>query len=376
MSNEDIFEDDSSYKNEVEKKHFMSVLASFKYYRKYSFLRVNQTEKYLNSLPTSHQNLLKKYRENLKRVRECIEANYKVILHIIRDVDCMFHNVVSNISQEHSEFRPTNQDMDKVQSTLKQFVRDWSKEGAEERKQCYEPIIKEIESYYPGENGLLCDIKVLVPGAGLGRLAYELAHRGYSCQGNEFSVFMLFASNFVLNRCSIAEDYTIYPWLHQNVNNVKRTDQTEPSRFPDVVPILNSPLPNFSMVAGDFLEVYKDPNVWHCVATCFFIDCANNVVEFIETIYNILMPGGLWVNLGPLLYHYSDVPFEFSIEPSLEDLLEIIQQIGFVIKKVETDVQTKYAQNPRSMQQSEYKSVFFVCIKPENEVLDNGHNGA
>lgn len=58
-------------------------------------------------------------------------------------------------------------------------------------------------------------------------------------------------------RCSIAEDYTIYPWLHQNVNNVKRTDQTEPSRFPDVVPILNSPLPNFSMVAGDFLEVYN-----------------------------------------------------------------------------------------------------------------------
>lgn len=46
------------------------------------------------------------------------------------------------------------------------------------------------------------------------------------------------------------------------------------------------------------------------------------------------MPGGLWVNLGPLLYHYSDVPFEFSIEPSLEDLLEIIQQIGFVIKVI------------------------------------------
>lgn len=50
---------------------------------------------------------------------------------------------------------------------------------------------------------LLCDIKVLVPGAGLGRLAYELAYRGYSCQGNEFSVFMLFASNFVLNRYDI-----------------------------------------------------------------------------------------------------------------------------------------------------------------------------
>jgi len=44
------------------------------------------------------------------------------------------------------------------------------------------------------------DIQILVPGAGLGRLAFEIARRGYSCQGNEFSLFMLFASNFVLNR--------------------------------------------------------------------------------------------------------------------------------------------------------------------------------
>ena len=41
---------------------------------------------------------------------------------------------------------------------------------------------------------------MLVPGAGLGRLAFEIARCGYSCQGNEFSLFMLFASNFVLNR--------------------------------------------------------------------------------------------------------------------------------------------------------------------------------
>lgn len=44
------------------------------------------------------------------------------------------------------------------------------------------------------------DVKVLVPGAGLGRLPYEIAKRGYTCQGNEFSLFMLFTSNFVLNK--------------------------------------------------------------------------------------------------------------------------------------------------------------------------------
>ena len=43
-------------------------------------------------------------------------------------------------------------------------------------------------------------ISILVPGAGLGRLAYEIASRGYTCQGNEFSMHMLFGSNFILNR--------------------------------------------------------------------------------------------------------------------------------------------------------------------------------
>jgi hypothetical protein len=33
--------------------------------------------------------------------------------------------------------------------------------------------------------------RVLVPGAGLGRLPLEIASRGYACQGNEFSYYML-----------------------------------------------------------------------------------------------------------------------------------------------------------------------------------------
>jgi carnosine N-methyltransferase len=40
--------------------------------------------------------------------------------------------------------------------------------------------------------------------------------------------------------------------------------------------------------------------------TCFFLDTAHNVIEYIERIAAILKPGGLWVNLGPLLYHYSE----------------------------------------------------------------------
>ena len=42
--------------------------------------------------------------------------------------------------------------MDRVKTTLKQFVRDWSKEGEEERKACYGLIIHEIQQIFSKSN--------------------------------------------------------------------------------------------------------------------------------------------------------------------------------------------------------------------------------
>ena len=39
-----------------------------------------------------------------------------------------------------------------MQSTLKQFVRDWSGEGAAERNACYGPILTELQRAYPDGN--------------------------------------------------------------------------------------------------------------------------------------------------------------------------------------------------------------------------------
>ncbi len=33
-----------------------------------------------------------------------------------------------------------------------------------------------------------------------GRLAYEIANLGFKCEGNEFSLYMLMTSNFILNK--------------------------------------------------------------------------------------------------------------------------------------------------------------------------------
>ena len=63
----------------------------------------------------------------------------------------------------------------------------------------------------------------------------------------------------VCGRCREVDSYVLYPWVHQWTNNVCREDQVRPVPFPDVD---TSALPdnaNFSMAAGDFLEVYHDP---------------------------------------------------------------------------------------------------------------------
>lgn len=46
----------------------------------------------------------------------------------------------------------TSMDMDKVKTTMKQFVRDWSQDGEQERLICYEPIIEEVKRYFPPMN--------------------------------------------------------------------------------------------------------------------------------------------------------------------------------------------------------------------------------
>ncbi|XP_023168955.1 carnosine N-methyltransferase isoform X2 [Drosophila hydei] len=356
--------------DEEERRHIQKVQNAFQYYRRYAYIRVNKTEAYLNSLSSEDQRLLSKYRSHLDSVRNCIDCNQSVIREILRDrVLYPTSDGDTDVELDEAPEHVRHGDMDQAQSTLKLIARDWSAECAIEREQSYKPIIDSIEEYYKPSDYKLNEIKILVPGAGLGRLTYELACRGYACEGNEFSYFMLIASNFVLNLCDYENKHVLYPWVHQYVNNMRRADQVAAVRFPDVCPVRNPPKGNIEMAAGDFLEVYKSPNAYNCVATCFFIDCANNVIDFVRTIYKILVPGGIWVNLGPLLYHYSDINGQNSIEPTYEDLIIIMESIGFDILSSRSGIRTKYAQNPQSMKQSEYQSLFWVCRKPTNDYV-------
>ena len=69
-----------------------------------------------------------------------------------------------------------------VREALLHFVRDWSQEGKEEKDVIMSPILEALERLEP-ERARRKDVKVLVPGCGLGRLAWEISQLGrlYFC---------------------------------------------------------------------------------------------------------------------------------------------------------------------------------------------------
>ncbi|KAF8607126.1 N2227-domain-containing protein [Ceratobasidium sp. AG-I] len=277
----------------------------------------------------------------------------------------------------------TDFDMDKVRSTLKQFVRDWGVEGKVERDACYGPMLDALCEYFHevpvDERG---NFRVLVPGAGLGRLAWDTNIRklGFTCQGNEFSHYMLLASYFILNRTNAKFQHTIHPFVHSISNTVSSRSLLRAVQVPDVLPSDLPPGSNFSLVAGDFEEIYgveSDPNAnegdpepqageWDAVLTCFFIDTAKNIIGYLKTIHKILAPGGVWINLGPLLWHWeNNNSNDMSIELDLEEVKELARKIGFEISNERT-IPTTYTGNAESMLGYVYQASFWTATKIPN----------
>ena len=143
--------------------------------------------------------------------------------------------------------------------------------------------------------------------------------------------------------------------------------------------------PLLSMVAGDFAQVYSHPSrdsTFDAVATCFFLDTAHNVLDYIKTIKHVLVKNGrgTWVNLGPLLYHWADAASylpgsaeggeegeEPSIELSLEEVLLAVSAAGFDIVELKTDVPATFNATPRSMLRSGYACAQWTAVLRKEE---------
>lgn len=265
-------------------------------------------------------------------------------------------------------------DRTSVSQALKHVVRDWSIDGQHERLATYPCILETLKEHSPG----LLDraggnpVKVLLPGAGLNRLAHEIsALRSLQAEvtTNEFSPYMNIVYHYLLSLRTPASLYFHpYPdnWSHQTT----LSELHRGVHAPDILPSWSDVV----LVEGDFTHVFQDSE-WSgsqdVLITHFFIDTARNLFSYIDTINRLLKPGGIWINLGPLLWSHNA-----QLQLSLEELVKLSEAMGFDF--LETDerwggktlpgltvrsIHAPYGFNHRTLSQNAYKAQFWVATK-------------
>jgi len=360
----------SAAKDPEEYRHLRSIVSAFFNYQIDSLRDVTRMERDFKSIG---ENYLKKlsfnYTERIEKLKHAIFQNYTFLLKIADPYKNMFKLYKASSGEVLMEpLIVEGKDIIKMRSTLRLFIRDWAIDGIDERNSTYKPILNELKSYFKNKSKLDFEngINVLVPGAGLGRLMYEIAKLGFKSQGNEFSYYMLLCSNYIFNNTTKENEFVIQPLIHSFSNIYDEEAPFKKIMIPDenlAEELSKTETGEMSMVAGEFCRVYKEKiNFFDSVVTCYFIDTANNIIEYIETIYNILKIGGLWINFGPLLYHYTDNINEVSIELSWNEVKKIIIGFGFEFTK-EENVQTTYSADKDSMTHRIYKCIFFTAVK-------------
>lgn len=348
------------------------------------------------------------YLETLDRVDDAVESNAEMARTILkfglRDFGMAATGADGGGSSSGDQLRMPEEwagiaksgDMDKARSTIRQFYRDWSAEGAVERDACNGPVFRALEAEKARDDGSARpeQLKVLVPGAGLGRLVFDLCQKGYHSEGNEISYHQLLASSYVLNSVERAGQHTIYPWIHSFSNHANRQNQFKSYAIPDIQPqqaLANTKgIGSMQMCAADFLCLYGDEahaDQYDAVAAVFFLDTAPNLIRYLEVIRHCLKPGGVLINVGPLLWHWENlvpgnqgydgdtnegdhgdslgIAEPGSFELCADEVIALVEKMGFVVETQETGIHTPYVQDPDSMLRTAYQANHWVARKPK-----------
>lgn len=153
---------------------YFSLERAFRSYEQYAQLaakEVGQMRRSYNTLSRANRNMGNKigYLKKLDR------------LHDVTSMNAIITNSIMELAlEEFPQLKAVDvdvgsADLGRVREALKHFVRDWSTEGEVERTRIFNPILDLLKEVAPEERG---SMKVLVPGCGLGRLAWEISQLG------------------------------------------------------------------------------------------------------------------------------------------------------------------------------------------------------
>ncbi|PLB48245.1 N2227-like protein [Aspergillus steynii IBT 23096] len=355
------------------------------------------------SLPSAHWQMLAEppfnLLDNFSRVDDAIDVNADIADAILATGLASFGLPVDPYTEDPRQNwrdKATTSDVNKAHSTIRQFYRDWSAEGHAEREVCYDPVLQDLRDEFGERQDSHEEPRVLVPGAGLGRLVFEICRAGYAAEGNEISYHQLLASSWILNHTAGPKEHALYPFALHFSNLISREQQHQKVMIPDRHPGTamleahdspGTPFGTMSMSAADFVVLYSNPSnkeTFDAVATVFFIDTAPNLIRYIESIRHCLKPNGIWSNVGPLLWHFEDgsnrshhdqpgdeshsagIGEPGNVELTENEVFSLVERMGFSIETrqaVEERRMCGYIQDRESMLQPLYKPSHWVARK-------------
>ncbi|KAL5338452.1 N2227-like protein-domain-containing protein [Aspergillus crustosus] len=388
---------------EDERKVLFAAIDSFRQYRRIAHLNTTHRRRQaFYALPAAHWQMLAEppfsLLANFDKVDDAIDVNSELADAILATGLSSFGlsaNPDPTDLRQNWHGVATASDVNKAHSTIRQFYRDWSSEGQVEREACYGSVLQDLDLEF--RNKLYQDkqVRVLVPGAGLGRLVFEICRAGFDAEGNEISYHQLLASSWVLNHSLGPQHHELYPFALHFSNILSREQQLRKVLIPDVHPGVamleaqsnsDTRFGTMSMSAADFVVLYSQPSqqdAFDAVATVFFIDTAPNIIRYIEAIRNCLRQNGIWINNGPLLWHFEEgnqrlqsahstnndhqgIGEPGSVELTEEEVFSLVERMGFVIEQRQAPgerVDCGYIQDPDSMLRPLYRPSHWVARK-------------
>ncbi|KAL4726610.1 hypothetical protein ACLX1H_005498 [Fusarium chlamydosporum] len=306
------------------------------------------------------------YSKKFKRIDGLLKKNQELCDSIVKYA-MEFYEIGQDELEKHIKDLETSgklADKISVSQSLKHYVRDWTETGEAERKGTFSCLTSTLERLFPDRNGDK-PIKVLIPGAGLGRLGHDIARLGgFDVTINEWSMYMNVAYRFIeANRSR--NMHSFHPFVDNWSHHATQSNMIRPLSFPDVP--LNST--SVVLIEGDFITAFPAAGEYDVVVTYFFIDTARNLMSYLDTIKKVLKPGGHWINLGPLLYGTG--PF---VQLSLEEVLVVSEALGFEFLETEDScgektfegrtvrsMEAAYGFDNRALTKSAYNAQFWVA---------------
>ena len=101
-----------------EENYLKKIVSNIAAYKMYALNTLDQKTREWSMLSPEHKSFCTKYESKLDQMKICIQENSKFLSNILP----------FELIEFSGSFKPSPGEMDKVRSTIRQFVRDWSAE--------------------------------------------------------------------------------------------------------------------------------------------------------------------------------------------------------------------------------------------------------